>query len=76
MTGGTGADVFHIFTGAGVDRVTDFNRSEGDRVVLDDTTAYSVGLVGNDAVITINGAEMILVGVSLSSLTDGWIGGA
>jgi Ca2+-binding RTX toxin-like protein len=77
ITGGLGADIFHTFGEAGIDRVTDFNRAEGDRVLLDAGTTYSVAQVGADTVVTMGGGgQMILVGVQLSSLTTGWIFGA
>lgn len=74
VTGGTGADLFHSFGDAGLDRVTDFNRAEGDRVMLDPGTTYTVAQVGADTIITMGlGGQMVLVGVSLSSLTGDWI---
>ena len=74
MTGGTGADIFHSFGDAGLDRVTDFLRSEGDRVLLDPGSTYTVAQVGADTVVSITGGgQMILVGVSMSSLTGAWI---
>jgi len=73
VTGGAGADVFHTFDEAGVDRVTDFNLAEGDRVQLDPGTTYAVAQVDADVVITLGGAQMTLVGVQLASLTPGWI---
>jgi Ca2+-binding RTX toxin-like protein len=77
MTGGAGADVFHTFGDAGIDRVTDFHLSEGDRVQLDPWTQYTVSQVGADTVINMTGGgQMILVGVSMSSLTGNWIFGA
>lgn len=77
VSGGAGADIFHTFQDAGIDRVLDFNRAEGDRVQLDPGTVYSVGQVGADTVIDMGGGnQMILVGVSMSSLTSGWIFGA
>jgi serralysin len=77
MTGGAGADSFHTFGDAGIDRVTDFNRGEGDRVQLDPGTQYTVSQVGADTVINMTGGgQMILVGVSMSTLTPGWIFGA
>lgn len=77
VTGGSGADTFHTFGDAGIDRVTDFNLSEGDRVQLDPGTHYSVSQVGADTVIDMTGGgKMILVGVSMSSLTGNWIFGA
>jgi len=72
--GGAGADTFHSFGDAGVDRVTDFNRAEGDRVLLDPGTTYTVAQSGADVTISMTGgAQMILVGVSMSSLTGAWI---
>ena len=77
MTGGTGADSFHTFGDAGLDRVTDFSRAQGDRVQLDPGTVFAVSQVGADTVIDMTGGgQMILVGVSMTSLTPGWIFGA
>jgi Ca2+-binding RTX toxin-like protein len=74
MSGGWGADVFHSFAEAGIDRVTDFDYAGGDRVRLDPGTSYSVVQDGSDVVIDMGpGAQMVLAGVSLSSLGDGWI---
>jgi serralysin len=57
--------------------VLDFNLSEGDRVQLDPGTVFSVSQVGADTVIDMGaGDQMILVGVSMSSLTGPWIFGA
>jgi len=74
ISGGGGADVFHTFGEAGVDRVTDFNRGEGDRVMLDPGGAYTVAQAGADTVIALGGgAQVILVGVQLSTLGGDWI---
>jgi Ca2+-binding RTX toxin-like protein len=74
VSGGPGADIFHGSQDAGVDRVLDFNLAEGDRVMLDPGTTYTVGQVGADTVIDMGaGNQMILVGVQLSTLTPGWI---
>ena len=74
ISGGAGADIFHSFGDAGLDRVTDFNAGEGDRVQLDPGTTYSVAQVGSDTVISMTGgAVMTLVGVSMASLPTGWI---
>jgi Ca2+-binding RTX toxin-like protein len=74
IQGGSGADLFHSFADAGVDRVLDFNVAEGDRVMLDPGTVYSVAQVSADTVISMEGgAQMILVGVQLASLTGNWI---
>jgi serralysin len=77
MSGGPGADIFHTFSGAGVDRVLDFHLAEGDRVMLDPGTLWTVSQVGADTVIDMGGGDqMILVGVQLSTLMTGWIFGA
>ena len=75
VTGGAGADIFHGSQDAGIDRVMDFHQSEGDRVMLDPGTTYTVSQVGADTVIDMGapGQQMILVGVQLSSLSAGWI---
>jgi serralysin len=74
ISGGAGADTFHSFAGAGVDRVIDFSIAEGDRVQLDPGTAYTVSQVGGDTVISMGpGDQMILVGVTMTSLPAGWI---
>jgi Ca2+-binding RTX toxin-like protein len=74
LTGGPGADIFHSFGDAGIDRVTDFNLAEGDRVQLDPGTTYTVSQAGADTVIAMTGgAQLVLVGVQASSLTEGTI---
>jgi Ca2+-binding RTX toxin-like protein len=76
-SGGGGADTFHTSQDAGVDRVLDFHQSEGDRVMLDPGTTFTVSQMGSDTVIDLGGGnEMILVGVQMSTLTPGWIFGA
>jgi Ca2+-binding RTX toxin-like protein len=76
VVGGSGADLFHTFADSGLDRVLDFSIAEGDRVLLDPGTQYTVSQSGADTVITMSGGQMILVGVQMSSLTTGWIFGA
>lgn len=74
ITGGAGADRFHAWGAAGLDRVLDFNAAEGDRVMLDPGTSWVVNQVGSDTVIDmVGGAQMVLVGVQMSSLQSGWI---
>ena len=74
ISGGAGADIFHTWGAAGLDRVTDFNLAEGDRVQVDIGTVYTVAQVGADTVISMTGgAQMVLVGVQTSSLSGGWI---
>lgn len=72
LTGGGGADTFHA--GASMDQVTDFNLAQGDRVQLDAGVTYTASQVGADTVISVaGGGQMVLAGVQLTSLTDGWI---
>lgn len=72
--GGGGADSFHIWGAGDLDKIMDFNRAEGDRVLVSEGGTYSFAQVGADVVIEISGgAQMVLVGVSAASLTDGWI---
>ncbi|WP_372785147.1 calcium-binding protein [Phenylobacterium sp.] len=74
-SGGAGADLFHGSQDAGIDRVLDFHLSEGDRVMLDPGTTYTVTQVGADTVIDMGtpGNQMILVGVTMSTLPPGTI---
>jgi Ca2+-binding RTX toxin-like protein len=74
VTGGSGSDVFHGSQDAGLDRILDFNQAEGDRVMLDPGTTFTLNQVGADTVVDM-GLEhrIVLVGVQLSSLTPGWI---
>ncbi len=74
ISGGAGADTFRTWGGTGIDRVTDFNRAQGDRVQLDVGTVATASQVGADTVIDmVGGGKMILVGVSMASLDGGWI---
>jgi len=76
VAGGAGADLFHTSQDAGLDRVIDFNQAEGDRVLLDPGTTYTLSQLGADTVIDFGaGSQMILVGVTLSTLMPGWIFG-
>lgn len=74
ISGGAGADTFAIFSGGGIDRILDFNAAQGDRVVVENGSPYTVRQVGGDAVVDLGGGDqMILVGVNASSLPAGWI---
>ncbi|MFN3584281.1 hypothetical protein [Phenylobacterium sp.] len=74
ISGGAGADLLGLHTWSGVDRVTDFNRAEGDQVRVEAGATYTVSQVGADVVINVTGgAQMVLVGVQLSNLDTGWI---
>ena len=72
--GGLGADLFHSFSCAGIDRVLDFNAAHGDRVNLLPGSTYVLRQDGADAVVDMaSGDQVILVGVQLGVLPDGWI---
>jgi beta-glucanase (GH16 family) len=73
LSGGAGADTFHVFDGAGLDRVLDFNRAEGDHILLPTGAAYTVAASGADTVVSVGSDEIVLVGVSPASLTGDWI---
>jgi Ca2+-binding RTX toxin-like protein len=74
LTGGAGADVFHSFAATGTDLITDFNAAEGDRLMLDPGTTYTLSQHGADTIVAMTGGgEVILANVQLSSLSAGWI---
>ena len=74
LTGGAGADIFRGAAGMGTSIVTDFHRSEGDRIRIDHGTQYCVAQAGADVHIDmVGGGEMILQNTQLSSLTSGWL---
>lgn len=74
LTGGPGADLFHIFAGAGSDRVTDFNAAEGDRVWVAAGVTWTVSQSGDDTVVSLSdGTTLTLVGVTAASPPSGWI---
>lgn len=74
ITGGTGADIFNSFSGAGIDRVTDFTLSQGDRVVLTAGTTYTILRTGGDTILDLgNGDQLILAGVNVTAPDASWI---
>ena len=74
ISGGAGADIFHSLAGAAIDRITDFNYVQGDRLVLDGGPSRTITQVGTDVVVDMgNGDQVILVGVSLAGLGADWI---
>ncbi|MFM1958785.1 MAG: hypothetical protein RL588_302 [Pseudomonadota bacterium] len=74
ISGGAGADLFYSFSGAGIDRITDFSFAEGDRLKLEGSPSRTIAQVGADVIVDMgNGDQVILVGVSLASLGTGWI---
>ena len=73
MAGGVGADLFYAFIGSGVDRVSDFNRDEGDRVGLAVGTAYFTAQSGADVVVSFTDGQVVMANVQLTALSDGWL---
>lgn len=72
--GGAGADTFYSWIEAGIDRIMDFDRSQGDAVQLAIGSRFSVQQVLEDIVISCGpGHQLILVGVQQSSLTGEWL---
>ncbi|HEX5378782.1 MAG TPA: right-handed parallel beta-helix repeat-containing protein [Phenylobacterium sp.] len=73
ITGGAGADIFHTSANAGVDWVNDFNSAEGDRVLIDAGTVWTLRFDGSNAIIDLgSGSQMVLAGVSQATLGD-WL---
>jgi Ca2+-binding RTX toxin-like protein len=74
LTGGAGADTFHLIPQAGIDRITDFSSAEGDRVKFEvSSQAYVLVYQGSDTIIDLGGGhQMILVGVTQATLGD-WL---
>lgn len=73
LTGGPGADLFHVDRRADIERISDFNPAEGDRILLD-LGRHAVFEAGADTVIDLGGrAQVILLGVRVSALGDGWL---
>jgi len=69
-----GADVFNSFADAGLDRILDFDRAQGDRVRLEPGSNYALSQEGADTVASlVGGGRVVLVGVTLASLDPGWI---
>lgn len=74
LWGGEGADTFHVSADTGVERIEDFSQAEGDRIQIDAGLAYTTSQSGADAVINLEGGgQVVLVGVQLASLQNGWI---
>jgi Ca2+-binding RTX toxin-like protein len=71
ISGGGGADTFHLFEGSNADLVIDFSYWDGDRVDVSGT--YWVSQTDQGVAIDVPDGRMILQGVQLSSLPDGWI---
>jgi len=68
LSGGPGADRFLIRAGAGADVAADFNAAEGDRVQVAPGQAFTLSVVGGQAVIDLGGGDSLtLMGVAQAS---------
>lgn len=74
ISGGAGADTFNAFVGCDLDVITDFNFAEGDRLRIESTDGTTVTQVGADVHVSLGlNSLVVLQGVDLSSLGDGWM---
>jgi serralysin len=74
LRGGRGADIFEDFGTSGQDRILDFNRGEGDVLHLGAGATYAASQLGSDVVVDVaGGVQILLIGVSLSTLTGVWL---
>lgn len=74
LTGGGGADVFYGFKGVGLEYITDFSRTQNDRIQLAPGVSYTLRQDGVNAVIDLgDGDQIVLAGVQASSLTGNWL---
>jgi serralysin len=74
IDGGLGADVFISFATTGLDKIVGFNAGEGDRVRLDPGTTFTIDQADADVVVNLGfNNRIIMEGVNLQTLPDGWI---
>jgi Ca2+-binding RTX toxin-like protein len=74
VSGGAGADRFLSFAEADLDRIIDFNRGEGDVLVLSPGVTYTVSQVGADVIIDmVGGGRVVLADLTLAQLTGDWL---
>lgn len=72
LTGGAGADKFYFAAGGGLDTVTDFSVSQGDKLRLAAGTTYNVTAADGNTIVGLGGGDIItLEGVTLSG--SDWI---
>ncbi|MBC7306360.1 MAG: hypothetical protein H5T80_05415 [Dietzia sp.] len=74
LWGGEGADRFLIRPGGGADEILDFDQAEGDRLIIHPDLTYTLLQQGADTLIDFGGGDsVVLAGVQLASLQDGWL---
>jgi Ca2+-binding RTX toxin-like protein len=70
---GAGADIIVSFSGGGSDRVLGFDPLH-DHLLIDRAAPYTLAQSGADTVVDLGGGDrVVLVGVQLASLPNGWI---
>lgn len=70
---GAGSDIIFSFRGAGADRVLGFDPAH-DHVLIDSGGRLTVSQVGADTVVDLGGGDqVILAGVQMTSLANGWL---
>ncbi|WP_376962659.1 calcium-binding protein [Azospirillum sp. A26] len=74
LTGGSGTDLFAFAVGDGLDAITDFDASQGDRIGLAAGQSYSVDTNANgDAVIAYGTSDIVtLVGIQPAAVSSAW----
>lgn len=73
LSGGTGADRFFIRNGEGIDWVTDFSASQGDRVVFNSGTTFTMQEYSQLTVVTLrDGTGIAFDGQTKASLGNDW----
>jgi Ca2+-binding RTX toxin-like protein len=74
LTGGTGADTFHVAANNTSTLITDFNVAQGDHLLLDHGSTYTVSQSGANALVTLgSGTVVTLQNVQAASLPAGAI---
>lgn len=74
LDGGLGADLFLSFATTGLDKIIGFNAGEGDRLQLEPGTTFTLSQEGADVLVNLGFTNRIIIeGVQLSLLPDGWI---
>lgn len=74
LAGEAGADRFIVFADGGRDVITDFDAAAGDRLEVRDGLSWTLHQAGADAVADFGGGQQVLLaGVDLALLPQGWI---
>lgn len=74
LSGGAGADLFHLQAGGGHDLVTDFDASQGDRLVVAAGMRVVAHQMDEGLLVSLDdGASMLLAGARGAELLQSWI---